>query len=184
MSRSESRKFGLLDAMILVATTAFGCGLAKWSGIVPFEFHGLEKIPIAKRYVWVALANAKYPGAPLLVSWTLGLFLARMRSPRPTRTRLFREPGVVATSTATLAIIAESVWLVGASLREGRIMLYSAFAGWRHFCAFAVAGGWLTLALSGRWRNSPNWIDRAGRLVGATWIGLVICDWIYYLFIQ
>lgn len=178
MSRSECRRFGLLDAMILVAATALGCGLAKWSDMVPFDFYGLLSVPIPKRYVLIALVTAKCPGTLLLVPWTLGLLLVRMRSPRPTTTQLFREPGVVATSTATLAIIAGCVWLVPIWLVHG-LMLSVAFSPWTFFCGFAVAGGWLTLALSGRWRNSPGWIDRAGRLVGTAWFGLVVCDWIY-----
>jgi hypothetical protein len=39
---------------------------------------------------------------------------------------------------------------------------------------FAVLGGWAVLVLSGRWRPEPSWIDRAGRIIGATWIGAVV----------
>jgi hypothetical protein len=34
----------------------------------------------------------------------------------------------------------------------------------------AVAGAWLALVLSGRWRPEPDWIDRAGRAFGVCWI--------------
>jgi hypothetical protein len=37
-------------------------------------------------------------------------------------------------------------------------------------CGPAVAAVWLVLALSGRWRPERSWIDRPGRLLGATWI--------------
>jgi hypothetical protein len=37
-------------------------------------------------------------------------------------------------------------------------------------CGPAVAAVWLFLALSGRWRPERSWIDRLGRLLGATWI--------------
>jgi hypothetical protein len=37
-------------------------------------------------------------------------------------------------------------------------------------CGPAVAAVWLVLALSGRWRPEGSWIDRSGRLLGATWI--------------
>ncbi len=37
-------------------------------------------------------------------------------------------------------------------------------------CGPAVAAVWLVLALSGRWRAEKSWIDRLGRLIGATWI--------------
>jgi len=37
-------------------------------------------------------------------------------------------------------------------------------------CGPAVAGMWLVLGLSGRWRPERSWIDRFGRVLGATWI--------------
>ena len=36
--------------------------------------------------------------------------------------------------------------------------------------SLAVAGAWLALALSGRWRPEPDWLDRAGRVLGLLWI--------------
>ena len=36
----------------------------------------------------------------------------------------------------------------------------------------AVAVAWLGLAASGRWRPQASWIDRLGRGLGATWIGI------------
>lgn len=37
-------------------------------------------------------------------------------------------------------------------------------------CGPAVGAVWLVLASSGRWRPERSWIDRLGRLLGATWI--------------
>ncbi len=34
----------------------------------------------------------------------------------------------------------------------------------------AVAAVWLVLALSGRWSPEKSWIDRLGRILGATWL--------------
>jgi hypothetical protein len=41
-------------------------------------------------------------------------------------------------------------------------------------CGPAVAAVWFVLALSGRWRPERSWIDRLGRLVGASWIVISI----------
>jgi hypothetical protein len=41
-------------------------------------------------------------------------------------------------------------------------------------CGLAVAAVWLVLALSGRWRPERSWIDRLGRVLGATWIVISI----------
>jgi hypothetical protein len=38
----------------------------------------------------------------------------------------------------------------------------------------AVTVAWSTLALSGRWQPEPNWLDRAGRLVGSVWVVLMV----------
>ena len=38
----------------------------------------------------------------------------------------------------------------------------------------AVTVAWTGLALSGRWQPEPNWLDRAGRLIGLAWVGLMI----------
>ena len=42
----------------------------------------------------------------------------------------------------------------------------------------AVAVAWLTLALSGRWRPRPDWLDRAGRALGIFWLAIVPLIWI------
>lgn len=39
-------------------------------------------------------------------------------------------------------------------------------------CGPAVAAVWLVLAVAGRWRPEPSWIDRSGRVLGVTWIVL------------
>ena len=48
-----------------------------------------------------------------------------------------------------------------------------------------VAGAWLGLALSGRRRTEPGWIDLLGRAVGTLWVihlGVVaVIVWIQYL---
>ena len=45
-------------------------------------------------------------------------------------------------------------------------------------CAAAVAAAWLTLALTGRWRPRPDWLDRAGRALGTFWIAIVPLIWL------
>jgi hypothetical protein len=43
---------------------------------------------------------------------------------------------------------------------------------------YVVATAWLMLALSGRWRSEPSWIDRLGRIIGVFWVGLLPLSWI------
>lgn len=41
---------------------------------------------------------------------------------------------------------------------------------------FAVAATWAVLAASGRWRPEKSWIDRLGRALGLTWIGITALE--------
>ena len=47
---------------------------------------------------------------------------------------------------------------------QNGVVLLAHHAGW------AVAVSWLMLAISGRWRAEPSWVDRWGRVLGCTWI--------------
>jgi hypothetical protein len=77
-------------------------------------------------------------------------------------------------------LLIESALLVGTAKVDGRfgwspptrvaefarngVVLLAHHAGW------AVVVSWLTLALIGRWRPEPSWVDRWGRVLGFTWI--------------
>ena len=39
---------------------------------------------------------------------------------------------------------------------------------------FVVAGAWLLLALTGRWRAEKTWVDRLGRALGAVWVAWLL----------
>jgi hypothetical protein len=47
-------------------------------------------------------------------------------------------------------------------------------ASYSYPCGYAVAGVWMVLAISGRWRPEKSWIDRGGRVLGLTWISITI----------
>jgi hypothetical protein len=42
---------------------------------------------------------------------------------------------------------------------------------YHHRCECHVIGAWAVLALCGRWKPEPCWLDRLGRMLGASWIG-------------
>src|SRR5437764_9946698 len=101
--------------------------------------------------------------------WTLAFFAMRFLPPRPRFRRLGRQPGFVACSAATLAIAFHVVGLVTVSygvvdpVGRGLIPLpryfFEEFSG---VVPYAVAGAWLTLALSGKWRAPADSVDRIG----------------------
>jgi hypothetical protein len=120
MRDGQCREFTLMDAMTLVAATALGCGLIKSSRMdVPSLFAPDPHYrPFPVGYISGVASTMTWTVVPFLASWSLGLLLLRMRRPRPERRRLFRQPGVVAMSAATLAVAAEYHWLVGCSVHR------------------------------------------------------------------
>jgi hypothetical protein len=48
--------------------------------------------------------------------------------------------------------------------------------------SFTIIGGWLALALTGRTRTEPSWIDLAGRLTGAAGLASTAVEWVSLIF--
>ena len=189
MSVERCRRFTLSDAMILVVATAVGCGLIKWSGtdvVRLFDPDPRYKQSSFGGYLSSFVGGTHYTVVPFLASWSPAMVLIRMRTPRPSRRRLFRQPGVVATSAATLAVAAELFWFFASNFSGSgnNMRIFVAFAGWRAYCAFSVAGAWLTLSLSGRWRGETGWIDRIGSVLGFGWIACLLIYWLQHNFLR
>lgn len=160
------RPLTLSDAMALVAATAIGLGLSR------------------------ALQSAQYPGCPHFVTielpqlfvWTITLYALRLRRPCPPRERRLNQPGAVACAVVTLLL---PLLGVVAALSRGAVVLLK-YYGWKGpggypppglLCVLgaaiagtAVTGAWLGLAISGRRRPEPGWLDRTGRVLGTGWI--------------
>ena len=61
--------------------------------------------------------------------------------------------------------------------------LANVFLAYAQQVTFTVIGGWMVLALGGRWRSEPSWIDRTGRVTGIVWIAVTAVHWSkYFLF--
>ena len=167
------RRMTLSDAMILVAVTAAGFATARTC---------LRVMP-----GWDPAFATRMTAVFVALALTIALIPLRLRHPRPRRPG--RLPGMLACCAVALAmafILAEQAmsWLkpaTGPALVEPhyrtinlvfnllRLDLYSP----------AVAGGWLALALSGRWRPVRDWLDRAGRALGVCWIvSPLIVSWV------
>ncbi|HEV3163064.1 MAG TPA: hypothetical protein VGZ22_03405, partial [Isosphaeraceae bacterium] len=117
---------------------------------------------------------------PFLAAWTPALLLLRLRKPRPRLGRIARQPGAVACAVATTAMTIVALWILAlwAAGVSGRVLHASVlFVNYSQLVGFAVVGGWASLALGGRWRQEPSWIDRAGKLAGAAWIVATALDW-------
>ncbi len=90
-----------------------------------------------------------------------------MRRPRPPIRALFKQPGFI----AGLAIVFGQFWLTGwlhilyfGKLKDATVTGI--------VVAATVTVSWAVLALSRQWKSEPSWIDRIGRLLGASAIAL------------
>jgi hypothetical protein len=125
---------------------------------------------------------------PLVAIGTLTLLILELRHFRPPLRRLARRPGFVACCAVVVVML-----LVGSmSFQDLRTGLAPGKDPWVEFqydlghcltfshgqCGAAVAAAWLTLALNGRWRPRPDWLDRAGRALGLFWIALIPLVWL------
>jgi hypothetical protein len=117
------RPFRLLDAMILVAATAAGCGLTRWIHTATEGEISWSSLSETWETFLQTLASDGWTSGvqggtyhlsctllmlagltvPLVATWTLALIPIRLISPRPPFRRLARQPGMMATCASGLA---------------------------------------------------------------------------------
>ena len=116
------------------------------------------------------------------------LILLSLLRPRPPMRRVLRQPGLVACVAAASAVVSNT------ALTLSRVYFKEwAVPGSRHLCTSwlnehidtdemsagaAVLGAWVVLAAARSWASEPNWIDRAGRVVGVGWLALYFWTWV------
>jgi hypothetical protein len=175
----KPRRFTLVDAIVLIAATAIG--LAPIRYFVADGFGEAISAPASWEFVAVIALDAYWILTPLLLTWTLALWLLRLRQPRPRFRRLVRQPGMAATTAILLTVLILPVkvvgmfavaWLAGsypfvAANNELRMDIFFVYA--RHYLTAlcdGVLAAWLVLWLARVWRSESSWIDRAGRALG------------------
>jgi len=183
MPLKPSRRFVISDAMVVIAAAAGGTALIRaisLDDIVRLLSDRNGAYEPGLRNILLIQSALSYV-LPFLAAWTPALLFLRLRQPRPRLGRVFKQPGTVACVVATLAMAIEAVWLlpllaVGSRSLPPHVdsLLVVHFS---HEVSFAVAGGWSALALSGRWRPEPSWIDLAGRITGAVWLAVTAVSW-------
>jgi hypothetical protein len=198
MKQIATRKLTLMDLLILVAASAPGLAVFQ---LVGSSFDSqylaqLNKLFVVPERGWSALEIVFRPGAlvalaiPLLGPWTLALFVFRFRKPRPSLRRALRQPGVLACLAALVAVFWGAVGLAVAMTAVKRFGPYYSRPTppppqvWMRIfwvdevfplVGLAVVTAWLTLAASGRFHRTTDWVDGFGRFLGVSWIviGLV-----------
>ncbi|WP_422927913.1 hypothetical protein [Singulisphaera sp. PoT] len=176
----QDRNFTLMDAVILIGVSAL-C----FTAIRPM-------IQMDAKGLW-GWTNVLVMTVGTLVAWTPAVLILRLRQPRPPLRRLSRQPGFAAglagVTTLGLGALAMALLLLVRFAREGArhagrplrampahdphwwFQVVTYFAG---IVGVAVIAAWILLAVSGRRRSSPSWLDLLGRLLGMCWIVLFV----------
>jgi hypothetical protein len=159
----QCRRFGLLDAMILIAATAQSLAFARTSYNMVFD-HGFGQVfSMSRQHVRIAFLAAPIGVLTVFLdTWIPSYLLLRLRQPRPTLRQIAFQPGVVACESLFL------MWIATASER----LVFSWLPALASTVAFtlAIPVGWTILASTGGWRPEVGWIERLGRFLGVCWI--------------
>jgi hypothetical protein len=175
--RDTRRRLTVLDAMVLVAAAGFALEGARWNQQGAYRPWSIPGMPWAFRFGTVS--------SPFLVAGAVGLLVLRLRPPRPRLRRLVRQPGTSACLALLLAVVihyglnfALPMQLVALGLTRLKLTLipFSQYWGLYQTIGDVTLIVWLTQATLGAWRPERFWIDRAGRLLGATVIALRFLD--------
>lgn len=161
------RRFTLVDAMVLIAATGLSLVLirdylaSQYTHYIFTSIIGRGLWSVAS--VWRLGSLASGMIAPLAVALSLALWLLRLREPRPSLHRVFRQPGMVACSAALFetglfvikACIATLYFYKVRSMMPDSHRLWMIRLPWN---GEVVAVAWLLLSLSGTWQAEPSWI--------------------------
>lgn len=106
MTHTTRRTFTVLDALILIAVTAVGLVwwriLARSSLVHDSLTSHFSAGPLREQFRNVLLLV--FDIYPLMVAWTFGLLLLRLRDPRPRLLRMARQPRFVAECAVLMAL--------------------------------------------------------------------------------
>jgi hypothetical protein len=168
------RRFGLGDAMILIAAIAAALSWLR----KPLEY---RLTFISDGRIIDNLRPSTLVGAAFAATLGLGVLAIRLRPPRPCGREWKHRPGFVACVAATAGCLAKLVallvWGASENYRFESWYVPSILGQLIEPAAMAVAGGWLTLWLAGMWRRERTWIDNLGIIVGLSWFALEVFAW-------
>jgi hypothetical protein len=171
--RVPSRRLGLLDAMIVILALAPAFVILRSR----CELLGQQGSPnyLHTTGAFIAVCHA------FLMALTAALTVIGLSGRGPRLRARLRRPGMAACIAATAAIV---VMTSRMSIKTYSMMSHLDSFRVEDLCyqitdeqvrpGFAVVGAWFMLLVSAAWRPEASWLDRAGRLLGWLWIGMLI----------
>lgn len=178
------RNFTISDALVLIAAIAIGFAWTRfylnseWGGESYPDIEG-RLGPVSAFHHGVEVVNWWTTGVSnCLAVVTIALLILRLRGgPRRRLRYLTRRPGTVAGGAVLLTVSWDLLYAMievsGAALRAGSydsIWQFTLLELSGHNAGVAVAAAWTLLALSGRWRREPGWLDGMGTALGVYWL--------------
>jgi len=182
---SPRRRFTLFDLVVLGSAT--GAGFAVFRAL-RIDLAMLGR-PIGENSLSRIADQALLSIVPFLIAWTLAFPFVRLRGPRPPFWRIARQPGMAGCTAASVGILYELLWLALIKLKlnvrwafiPGFLPGSSGFLRLiGDLVSLWVAAAWMVVALGGRWRAEPGWVDRLGRLLCVAWIATRLVEAAFY----
>ncbi|WP_154673965.1 hypothetical protein [Singulisphaera acidiphila] len=168
INSSQSRPFNIGDATIIVALTAIGL----WGVRIIYHLYSLSNLDFFTIF---------FLGMPILMALTLGFLIIRLRSPRPNRRRLMRQPGFVACITIAIQNTAIFTTLTILELLHPPTRPPEEFIAFllSHdmvtlLNGFSILTSWSLFTIAGHLSWKSNWIDRLGISLALGWIILTL----------
>ena len=171
MTRPAPRPFRVADAMVLIAASACGFGLATWYREVLSDVNFAQGT-VAERS-WILNVYSAWA----LMSWSLSLTVLHLFPGRHPLRRLASRPGFlvgVAAGVAALCCVLQRMPDLIRDPTASRAATLLSMAPSPYLVAPCLVVAWVTQALGGRWRPEAHWLDRAGISLGLLWLTLAV----------
>lgn len=178
--RSDGRRFGIADGLILIAGVGAGLGLVRYidPGVTPARLWGVLSDPpggwTPREALQISTELCVLYVTPFVAAWTPACLLVQLKPPRPRRLR--RAPGFLACLLPTVGCVVTiaTTWLCMGKTgwnpmhpNQGDYEMAQVVVGF--LVGSGVVWAWTTMMVCGA-RARPTWTDRLGRLTGAAWV--------------
>ena len=187
------RSFTILDALLLVASTALGLALCvSFSRVIdPFPIPPMPPPPVVHAPALIDIPSLRVHEycrffSFFLVVWTPTVLLMRLRKPRPRLRFIGRYCGTSACVAVLAVLFSDTVRVLlkygalaargaGSSVAEPEDP-FDIIGNLSRTAGLAIIAAWCVLALIRRLRFDRGWIEMFGLIVATSWIILPILE--------
>jgi hypothetical protein len=154
MPARSSIPLKLADLVVLTGATAVSFA------VVRAAQQGLRAHHYPEVYRWIESTG------PCVLIWMWTVLGLRLFRTRPPIWRLARQPGILACLISLFSFGLACIHAGAFSLDMNATVWSTLAVEIAHGISGEILIAWLTLAITGQWRPTPDWFDRAGRALG------------------